>query len=206
MDANKYTGNFDFEDRMGWRQLKSVEEEGVEWRVHYYLIGGKARIRVTANGLVKHKANYKQLAWVDGALSGEEESILRVHRPTLYTKVLESLALIQCKTKKPRGKGVRTFEASLNSSFHVTHNLGELDGVSWLLARKEGPPNGGWQAFKLIANGRVANKASYCFQWNGGRLSRNRDVGLLSEHRPELYERVIAALKGPTASDWEDLL
>lgn len=208
-EARTYAGNFDFAQRAGWRELGSIEAEGVEWVLHQYLTARHSVVKVTACGTVERKANYK-LTWDGVRLSGDEEPILRVHRPAMYAQVLDLLSAIPAKVDKPKGR-VRMHSATLGYKYHTRHLLGEMDGANWLLAKRSGAEKKNWSSFKLIADRSVPNKAGYYLEWNGERLARTKDAGLLFEHRPELYDRVVRALTPtkapePTTSDWEDLL
>jgi len=60
---------------------------------------------------------------------------------------------------------------------------------------KHAPP---WYSYKLACpkrpGGRTTKK-SWWLGWNGERLARNRDAGLLAKHFPDIYEQVQAILR-----------
>lgn len=58
----------------------------------------------------------------------------------------------------------------------------------WVLFIKEGSK--GWSNLRLVKKGYADHKANYSLGWNGERFAKNKDIDLLMENRPELYERV----------------
>lgn len=65
------------------------------------------------------------------------------------------------------------------------------EDVEWTLAIREGAE---WQQVKLAANGAVEHKANYWLAWNGERMAKSTDFGLLEKNRPELSARVVRCL------------
>ena len=61
----------------------------------------------------------------------------------------------------------------------------------WTMAIKAGAE---WQQVKLAANGTAEHKANYWLAWNGERMAKSTDYGLLEKNRPELAARVIRCL------------
>jgi hypothetical protein len=55
--------------------------------------------------------------------------------------------------------------------------------------------NGGWRSLKLTCPTRQKKRA-WWLGWNGERLARNHDAGLLADHEPEIYRWVIQCLSG----------
>jgi hypothetical protein len=53
----------------------------------------------------------------------------------------------------------------------------------------------GWRNLKLISTNRRRKKRNWWFGWNGQRLAESRDVVLLKEHLPDVYDWVIAELQ-----------
>ncbi len=52
---------------------------------------------------------------------------------------------------------------------------------------------GGWKTFNLQIKHPSKNrkiKRSWWFGWNGERLSKNKDMGLLNNHKPKVYQWV----------------
>ncbi|WP_155255193.1 hypothetical protein [Bradyrhizobium elkanii] len=61
---------------------------------------------------------------------------------------------------------------------------------------------GEWRSLRLIKGGRKSRrvpKRSFWLGWNGQRLARNHDTGVLAEHYPEIYDWVVAELE---AAQW----
>lgn len=52
-----------------------------------------------------------------------------------------------------------------------------------------------WLSLKLVSV-TPRRKRNWWFGWNGERLSRSRDTGLLAEHHPQIYEWVVGVLTG----------
>jgi hypothetical protein len=56
------------------------------------------------------------------------------------------------------------------------------------------PPTGRWHSLKLVATGR-RRKRSWWLGFNGERLSRTTDAGLLAEHEPAILQWVLDELR-----------
>ena len=71
------------------------------------------------------------------------------------------------------------------------------DGVEWLVFSKAQKHTPDWCTYKIVANGRAANKANYWLTGNKltGRIGFSRDYVCMRDSRPELYEQVDAILK-----------
>ena len=67
------------------------------------------------------------------------------------------------------------------------------DGATWILFGRQ--KSTGWTSLKLIAEERAPFKANYWLGWNGSRLSKTRDEGLLLEGRPALHRALINKLR-----------
>lgn len=65
---------------------------------------------------------------------------------------------------------------------------------SWTLFKV--PDNSGatWTNLHLCRKGRRLPKKSWRFAWNGERLSRTRDLGLLAQHHEDVLEWVYEVL------------
>ena len=56
--------------------------------------------------------------------------------------------------------------------------------------------NDGWVDLRLIRSGKGNfRKRSWWLGWNGKRFAQNRDLKILEEHYPEIYEAVIDAVQ-----------
>jgi hypothetical protein len=69
--------------------------------------------------------------------------------------------------------------------------VGKFENVKWVLYRKPQPSGGEWDYIKLVANGRVVNKANYWLSWNGARFAMGGDFSKLAQHRNELCDMVV---------------
>ena len=58
----------------------------------------------------------------------------------------------------------------------------------------------GWTNFRLVSTTGGLPKRSWWLGWNGGRLARNRDAGLLEQHHPEIHAWVIHVLSAANAT------
>jgi hypothetical protein len=56
-------------------------------------------------------------------------------------------------------------------------------------------PSGGWIGLKLVASGKLP-KRNWWLGFNGTRLSRSRDAGLLEQHQPDIHAWVVRSLSG----------
>ena len=63
----------------------------------------------------------------------------------------------------------------------------------WELRAKAGGGKG-WSNFALVAPAGETQKRKYYGGWNGERLARNRDMDILSEHLPHIYEWLVKIL------------
>lgn len=72
------------------------------------------------------------------------------------------------------------------------------DGVEWLVFSKSQKHTQDWRTYKIMANGRAANKANYWLTGNKltGRIGFSRDYICMRETRPELHAQVEAIIKG----------
>ena len=72
----------------------------------------------------------------------------------------------------------------------------DADGIEWLVFSKSQKHTPEWLTYKIVANGRAANKANYWLTWNKltGRIGFSRDYLCMRETRPELYEQVVDAI------------
>lgn len=73
----------------------------------------------------------------------------------------------------------------------------DADGMEWLVFSKSQDHTPDWYTFKIVANGRAANKANYWLTGNKltGRIGFSRDYVYMRETRPELYAQVEAIIK-----------
>jgi hypothetical protein len=60
----------------------------------------------------------------------------------------------------------------------------------FVLFERPSKANEVWRSLKLTCSER-RKKRNWWLGWNGERLARNRDAGLLAEHDPEVYAWVI---------------
>ena len=64
----------------------------------------------------------------------------------------------------------------------------EAEGAAWLLYARPVPSRDDAEAYKLIADGFVLNKANYWFMFNyEAKVLVGKDVKILRAGRPELY-------------------
>lgn len=73
----------------------------------------------------------------------------------------------------------------------------DADGMEWLVFSKAQEHTQDWCTFKIVANGRAANKANYWLALNKltGQIGFARDYLCMRETRPELHAQVDAILK-----------
>lgn len=73
--------------------------------------------------------------------------------------------------------------------------------IEWFVFFKPQAHNHEWRTYKVVANGRVPNKANYWFARNEktGQLGFARDLASMSDHRPNLYKNTMRII-----SDTED--
>lgn len=66
----------------------------------------------------------------------------------------------------------------------------EENNLAWIMFSKQN--NDGWQTIKIVANGMAINKANYWFGFNTitGKSNRARDLGVMKENRPGLFNFV----------------
>lgn len=71
----------------------------------------------------------------------------------------------------------------------------EADGSQWLIFSKA-QRNPDWVFYKIVANGKVTQKANYWVTRNilTGQLAFNRDIAVMREHRPELHQKIEVAI------------
>ena len=74
-------------------------------------------------------------------------------------------------------------------------DLGEFDGVNWILFENSLDLKSEWNSYKLVADGMVATKANYRIAWNGERFSIHNDIEILREFRPDLFKEVCKAIE-----------
>lgn len=69
----------------------------------------------------------------------------------------------------------------------------DSDGVCWRIDYR---PNlrTEWFTVKIYADGWAQRKANFWIGWNGSRTNRSRDLSIMSEQRPELYDSVMQRL------------
>ena len=73
------------------------------------------------------------------------------------------------------------------------------DAVNWLVFRRRQEHTPDWSTYKVVADGRAANKANYWMVRNDktGQIGFIRDFASMKENRPKLHskiERVFYAL------------
>lgn len=73
----------------------------------------------------------------------------------------------------------------------------DADGMEWLVFSKSQEHTPDWCTYKIVANGRAANKANYWLARNRltGQIGFARDFICMRETRPELHEQVEAIIK-----------
>jgi hypothetical protein len=64
----------------------------------------------------------------------------------------------------------------------------------WLLVSIDGWSANGWTSLKLFRD-RIGPKNVWCLGAKEGRLARNKDAGLLTEHHPEILEWVLTTVR-----------
>lgn len=71
------------------------------------------------------------------------------------------------------------------------------DGMEWLVFSKSQKHTQDWRTYKVVANGRAANKANYWLTRNKitGRIGFSRDYVYMRDCRPDLYAQVEAIIK-----------
>lgn len=60
-------------------------------------------------------------------------------------------------------------------------------GVWWNLYVKKGPD---WINLKVVADGSAGQKANYWIAWNGERFNQHKDVLILKENMPSVFNEV----------------
>lgn len=73
----------------------------------------------------------------------------------------------------------------------------DADGMEWRVFSKSQEHTPDWLTYKIVANGRAANKANYWLARNKltGQIGFARDFIRMRETRPELYAQVEAIIK-----------
>lgn len=86
---------------------------------------------------------------------------------------------------------------SPNDGWEHVGTCRDADGIEWLVFSKSQKHTPDWLTYKIVANGRAANKANYWLVRNAstGRIGFSRDYIYMRCSRPELYEQVDAILK-----------
>ena len=71
------------------------------------------------------------------------------------------------------------------------------DGMEWLVFSKSQEHAPDWLTYKIVANGRAANKANYWLVRNAstGQIGFARDFAVMRDTRPELHEQVESIIK-----------
>ena len=66
----------------------------------------------------------------------------------------------------------------------------EICGTRWFVSIKE--RGGAWRSLKISAyDNPVPHKANYWSGWDGERLGESRDIQIMKERRPLLYEAIL---------------
>ena len=86
---------------------------------------------------------------------------------------------------------------SPNEGWEHVGTCRDADGIEWLVFSKSQKHTQDWCTYKIVANGRVANKANYWLTGNKltGRIGFSRDYICMRETRPELHEQAEAIIK-----------
>lgn len=86
---------------------------------------------------------------------------------------------------------------SPNEGWEHVGTCRDAGGIEWLVFSKSQDHTPDWRTYKIVANGRVANKANYWLVRNArtGRIGFSRDYMCMRDSRPELCEQVDAILK-----------
>lgn len=66
------------------------------------------------------------------------------------------------------------------------------DESTWLIFIRDQEHSAQWKTVKVVADGVVTRKANYWTAWNGTKVARSRDMGIMEEGRPDLYQQVVA--------------
>jgi hypothetical protein len=77
--------------------------------------------------------------------------------------------------------------------------LGETVAIhddGWALHRRVGNTRDPWRVFVLVSPEGVDRKQRFYCGWNGERLSRGGDVGILHGRHPKVFEWLCEALLG----------
>lgn len=69
----------------------------------------------------------------------------------------------------------------------------------WVLCEVVKQSDNGWKSLHLMRLRAKCRKRSWWFAWNGERLSRTRDLGLLAEHHEDVLGWVYEVLDGGAA-------
>jgi hypothetical protein len=69
----------------------------------------------------------------------------------------------------------------------------------WTLFDVVNRSGNGWRSLHLTRDGKKLQKRSWWLGWNGERLARNCDLGLLAEHHEDVLEWVYEVLDGDRA-------
>lgn len=77
----------------------------------------------------------------------------------------------------------------------------EPDDTAWVLQDRSQPENiaKGWRPYKLSASPSAPNKANYWFSVSttGARFARSKDLALMLQHRPALYDALVTHFNMP---------
>ena len=70
--------------------------------------------------------------------------------------------------------------------------------IQWLVFAKAQEHGEEWKTYKVCANGQAENKANYWFARNDktGQIGYGRDLALMNQNKPELYQRINHFLDG----------
>jgi hypothetical protein len=81
---------------------------------------------------------------------------------------------------------------NLNDGWKQIDKYVDHDGIEWLVFRRPQEHTPDWSTYKVVSNGRAANKANYWLVRNDrtGQIGFARDYASMRENRPKLHEKI----------------
>lgn len=104
---------------------------------------------------------------------------------------------------EPMKKTAQLFAGNLLESWPIIATVSDPETGDWNV--QAAPANEhGWQGVKVSAVEPTPLKANYRCGWNGQRIAKSRDAGLLNENRKSLFDLVVEALRNQKATDSDE--
>ncbi|AGH31804.1 hypothetical protein SLPG_00010 [Salicola phage CGphi29] len=89
-------------------------------------------------------------------------------------------------------KMIKGNHPKIGEGYDLVFDLG-----GWAIYRKDQGKGNGWSTYRIVAKDKAERKGNYWLVRNDqtGQMGFVRDIEAMKEHRPELYERVMAEIE-----------